>query len=394
MVKFCIERWEDGAPLPNLASSVYRPLTEEWHRYSTEWPYSEPVHFCDYLRMKSIPYQCVYPEDIDQETVYPISLSFFDFNIDWFDLMSDTILTSLQNGILRLWFFYSEGDSPFKIQKHLYQLASKHKVPAEQILFTSANSVADELENFSCFVDDELLFQQRNRNCFATLFHRAPRKRQFTALSRSHKWWRATTMARLWNQDLHKLGYFSYNNNIDIGDQYKDNPIELDQFQGLRDTVSNFLNQCPFTADTLNHVEHNDHSKFIEEHFAESYLNLVLETHLDVDQSGGTFLTEKTFKPIKHCQLFIIIGAVGSIEKLRSMGYNTFDNVIDHSYDKEKNNTIRWNMAMTEAERLIKDDRLHLMYLDCEKDLKHNQTLFLSSKANRLNTLLTKLERK
>lgn len=394
MVKFCVERWEEGVPLPNLSFSVYEPYTEEWHKYSKEWPYSEPVHFFDYLRMKSIPYQCVYPENIDQETVYPISLSFFDFDVDWFSLMNETILKSLQNGVLRLWFFYSEGDNPVKIQKHLYQLADKYNVSADQILFTSANTSADALDNFNCFVDDELLFQQRNRHCFATLFHRAPRKRQFTALSRSHKWWRATTMARLWKQDLHTLGYFSYNNSIDIGDQYTDNPIELDQFQGLRDTVSDFLNRCPFKADTLNNIEHNDHGKFVEEHFAESYLNLVLETHLDVDQSGGAFLTEKTFKPIKHCQLFIIIGAVGSIEKLRSLGYKTFDHVIDHSYDQEPNNTCRWDMAMTEAERLIKDDRLHLQYLTCEKDLQHNQNLFLASKADRLNNLLSQLERK
>jgi hypothetical protein len=352
------------------------------------------VHFFEYLRHESIAYECVYPESIDQYTVYPISISFFDFDVDWFSLMSRTILESLQNAVLRLWFFYSEGDDPAKIQKHLYRLAKKYSIPSDQILFTSANTSADLLRNFNCFVDDELLFRARNRHCFPTLFHCAPRNRQFTALSRAHKWWRATTMARLWNQQLHAAGYFSYNNSIDIDDQCTDNPIELDQFGRLRQTVADFLQACPFTADEMTHVEHNDHSRFVEEHFAESYLNLVLETHLDVDQSGGAFLTEKTFKPIKHCQLFIIIGATGSIEKLKTMGYRTFDHVVDHSYDKESNNTRRWDMAMTEAERLIQDNRLHLMYQSCEADLVHNQNLFLASKADRLNTLLTKLERR
>lgn len=394
MVKFCVERWENGTPLPNLAVNVYQPYSNEWHNYSREWPYSEPVHFFEYLRHESIPYECVYPESIDQYTVYPISISFFDFDVDWFKLISHTILESLQNAVLRLWFFYSEGDNPVKIQKHLYELAEKYSVPSNQILFTSANTSANLLRNSNCFVDDELLFRQRNRHCFPTLFHCAPRKRQYTALCRAHKWWRATTMARLWNQQLHTVGYFSYNNSIDIGDQYEDNPVELDQFGGLRQAVADFLQACPFSADEMNHVEHNNHSKFVEEHFAESYLNLVLETHLDVDQSRGAFLTEKTFKPIKHCQLFIIIGAMGSIEKLRTMGYKTFDHVVDHSYDKESNNTRRWDMAMTEAERLIQDDQLHLLYQDCEADLTHNQNLFLASKADRLNSLLAKLERK
>jgi hypothetical protein len=394
MVKYCIERWENGVALPNLAVNAYLPYTIEWYQYSKEWPYSEPVHFFEYLRHECIPYECVYPEHIDKDTVYPISISFFDFSVDWFSLMNCTVINALQKGILRLWFFYSEGDNPALIQKHLCKLAEQYNISPAQILFTSSNTSADLLDNFSCFVDDELLFRQRNRHCFPTLFHRAPRKRQYTALSRAHKWWRATTMARLWNQQLHTVGYFSYNNSIDIGDQHEDNPIELDQFKGLRQTVADFLQACPFSADEMNHVDHNDHSRFVEEHFAESYLNLVLETHLDVDQSGGAFLTEKTFKPIKHCQLFIIIGATGSIEKLRTMGYRTFDHIVDHSYDLETNNTRRWDMAMTEAERLIRDDRLHLLYQSCEEDLVHNQNLFLASKADRLNTLLTKLERR
>lgn len=393
MVKFCIERWEKGVALPNLAVNVYEPYTADWHNYSREWPYSEPVHFFDYLRQECIPYECVYPEHIDKHTIYPISLSFFDFSIDWFSLLDHIVLSKLQEGTLRLWFFYSEGDNPLKIQKHLYQLAEKYNVNPEQILFTSANTTADQLDNFNCFVDDELLFRQRNRTCYQTLFHRAPRKRQYTALSRAHKWWRATTMARLWSQNLNELGYFSYNDKIIIDDRYEDNPIELHKFLNLETNLYKFLQACPFKADQLNSDEHNNHGLFVEEHFAESYLNLVLETHLDVDQSGGAFLTEKTFKPIKHCQLFIIIGAVGSIAKLRSMGYRTFDNVIDHSYDQETNNTRRWDMAMVEAERLIKDDRLHLLYQDCEEDLIHNQNLFLASKADRLNTLLEKLER-
>lgn len=393
MVKFCIERWENGVPLPNLAVNAHLPYTNDWYQYSREWPYSEPVHFFEYLRHECISYECVYPEHIDKDTVYPISLSFFDFSVDWFSLMNNTVLEALQNGILRLWFFYSEGDNPVTIQKHLHKLAEQYKISPAQILFTSANSSADLLDNFSCFVDDELLFRQRNRHCFATLFHRAPRKRQYTALSRAHKWWRATTMARLWSQGLDKLGYFSYNNSIEIGDQLEDNPIELDQFGSLRQTVFNFLQACPFSADNLDEQAHNDHSLFVEEHFAESYLNLVLETHLDVDQSGGTFLTEKTFKPIKHCQLFIIVGATGSIKKLKELGYRTFDHIIDHSYDSVIDNTRRWDMAMTEAERLINDDHLHLLYQKCEEDLLHNQNLFLASKEDRLNSLLRKLER-
>ena len=85
----------------------------------------------------------------------------------------------------------------------------------------------------------------------------------------------------------------------------------------------------------------------------------------------------------------MIFGAQGSIAQLRNMGYDTFDRVIDHSYDGIEDNTQRWNRACKEFERLMQID-LHSIYVQCRSSLEHNQQLFLSSKSDRLNTLLKK----
>jgi hypothetical protein len=127
-------------------------------------------------------------------------------------------------------------------------------------------------------------------------------------------------------------------------------------------------------------------------HHDDAYFNFVIETHLDVDQSNGVFLTEKTFKPIKHAQPFVIVGAAGSIQQLRDMGYKTFDHVVDHSYDTIVNNTERWDAVCTEMERIAKCKKIHQLYVDCKEDLLHNQQLFLASKADRLETILGKLK--
>ena len=72
----------------------------------------------------------------------------------------------------------------------------------------------------------------------------------------------------------------------------------------------------------------------VEAHHDDAYFNFVLETHLDVDQSDGVFLTEKTFKPIKHCQPFCNCRCIKVVyNKLRDMGYKTFDHVINQEYD-------------------------------------------------------------
>ena len=387
LVKFYFDRIVDGKPYPNLAQHQARPYTQEWREFSKNWPFSEPVHFLEYLDQENIKYQLV---TTPENAIYPVSISFFDFGVEWFDLIDSATLSAFRAKTCKLWFFYSEGDNPVRIQHHLKTQAIKHNIPLEQIHFTSANSSAKNIENFSHFVDDELLYRLRNEDDPCE-FHTQPRKKKYTALVRTHKWWRATTMARLWQQNLRSLGYFSYNTELDVGELLTDNPIEIDSFTDLRKHIAEFIKDGPYYADDLDSNTHNLYATTVKEHFEDSYLNLVLETHLDADQSGGTFLTEKTFKPIKNAQLFLIVGPQHSIKQLKKMGYRTFDHVIDHSYDNIKNNTQRWNAVMREAEKLIIHEHLHSLYVECKEDLIHNQQLFLKSKSNRLNMLMRKL---
>jgi len=377
-------------PYPNLAHWQALPYTPEWREFSKKWPFSEPFHFLEYLDQENINYQIVTSAENVENGIYPVSVSFFDFGINWFELIDSAILNALRAKTIKLWFFYSEGDNPCRIQRHLRTQCIKHNIPEKQVHFTSANTSANNLDNFSYFADDELLYRLRNE-ANPVNFHKNRRSKKFTALVRTHKWWRATSMAILWEQQLDQIGYFSYNTELDVGEKSSDNPIEIDRFSGLRNTVETFLESGPYTADCYHSDYHNLYHYTVEEHFSNSYLNLVLETHLDADQSGGAFLTEKTFKPIKNAQLFVILGPAGSIKQLKKMGYKTFDHVIDHGYDSIENNTDRWAAAMREAERLILHEHLHSLYVESEQDILHNQRLFLRSKSTRLNSLLQKV---
>jgi hypothetical protein len=195
-------------------------------------------------------------------------------------------------------------------------------------------------------------------------------------------------MARLWTKGFHEKGYFGYNNQITIDETPDDNPIEIDSFGSLKHHTEFFLKLCPFHADLLSSDEHNMYHHTVQAHHDDAYVNFVLETHLDTDQSGGVFLTEKTFKPIKHCQPFVIVGACGSIQHLRNMGYRTFDTVIDHSYDSIEDNTKRWDAVCIEMERIAKCKKIHEMFIQCKDDLLHNQELFLSNKKTILESIL------
>jgi hypothetical protein len=390
MVKFCIDHTVDGKPYPNLAKWTAKPYTSEWRQFSVNWPFSEPVHFFEYLDRCKIEYELVDCTQADRRTLYPISVSYFDFGVNWFEIMPTEIVEKLRSNSLTVWFFYSEGDNPERIRKHLDQQAQAYHIDPKLILFTSANSSAGSIPGFTHFVDDECLYQIRNE-CVPLSYHTRSRQKKFTMLVRTHKWWRATTMARFWQKGLHKHSYFSYTHDLAVNENEDDNPIEVDLFDNLRYVTYNFLKTCPFHADDLDSCTHNLYSTTVKEHFTDSYINVVIETHMDVDQSNGVFLTEKTFKPIKHCQPFVIVGAAGSIQQLRDMGYRTFDHVINHSYDKIKNTTDRWNAVCKEIERLSMCD-LHSIYAQCHDDLTWNQELFMRPKNDRLSILLNNIQ--
>jgi hypothetical protein len=391
MVIFCADQFKSGAPYPNCAVLDAEPFTPEWREFSINFPFSEPVHFYEYLNEDRVKYSVESTEDAPDGSVYPISLSFFDFTVEWFDIIPKSVVDRLVENRLKIWFLYSEGDNPFRIKKHIEKQMVTAGISIENLHFTTANTKSHDLAQFSYLCDDELLYRRRNEG-LATEYHERPRSKNFTALVRTHKWWRANTMTRLWMKGLHEKGFFSYNNNIDVGDLLDNNPISVDVFGSLKHHTEFFLKLCPFHADLLSSDEHNLYHHTVAAHHDDAYFNFVIETHLDVDQSDGVFLTEKTFKPIKHAQPFVIVGAAGSIQQLRDMGYKTFDHVVDHSYDTIVDSTERWDVVCTEMERIAKHKKIHQLYVDCKEDLLHNQQLFLASKANRLETILGKLK--
>ena len=60
---------------------------------------------------------------------------------------------------------------------------------------------------------------------------------------------------------------------------------------------------------------------------------LVTETVAGDDNNGHVFLTEKTFKPILLKMGFVIAGRMGVLKKLRDLGFKTFSDYWDESYD-------------------------------------------------------------
>jgi hypothetical protein len=376
---------------PALAEWSARPYTAEWRQFVQHWPHTVPVELHEHCVTHSFPYQLkTTKESYTWHDFYTIGLGFFNFNIDYVELLSSDIIRALQQLNLRLLFYYHEGDNPHLIKKRLDSLCAQHNLSTDCYRFVSGNTAADSIENFAWFPDHELLYWHRNHKVVPRTVDLTLRPYDFTLLSRTHKWWRATVVTDLHRARLLDCSQWSYNT-VDIGDLEQDNPIEIDSFDRLRDDVHTFLAHAPYTCDAQTSDQHNNHHMTETMHYTDSYFNIVLETHFDADGSGGAFLTEKTFKPIKHAQPFVIVGAPGSLQALRSLGYRTFDHAIDNSYDTIQNNTQRWIAVKSTIEQIKQNPAKY--FAQCRDDVIHNQQLFLSSKYNRLNRLLERLNK-
>jgi hypothetical protein len=90
--------------------------------------------------------------------------------------------------------------------------------------------------------------------------------------------------------------------------------------------------------------------------WTDTCLNLVNESTV----KRRIFITEKTWKPILSGQLFLVLGNQGILSELRRLGFDVFDDIIDHSYDFETDARTRLNKMHAELDRIVDLD-LHDM---------------------------------
>lgn len=105
----------------------------------------------------------------------------------------------------------------------------------------------------------------------------------------------------------------------------------------------------------------------IDPAYADSYINLVTETTV----SGKVFISEKTWKPIASGQLFLILGNPGTIDHLRSVGIDCFDDIIDHSYDAVKDPRERISKIKQSLDKLLREDLFSINLLTKQRRTKN-----------------------
>jgi hypothetical protein len=131
--------------------------------------------------------------------------------------------------------------------------------------------------------------------------------------------------------------------------------------------------------------------------YLNTYVSIVTESVFfqeDVNFPSG-YLSEKIWKPVGHCQPFILAGPSKSLKHIRErFGYKTFHPYIDESYDMELDDMKRLEMIKIEIEKFSKKSKEEKdQFLNDVKDICiYNQNLFLEYAVNSWNNDFTNKE--
>jgi hypothetical protein len=164
-----------------------------------------------------------------------------------------------------------------------------------------------------------------------------------------------------------------------------------------------FLSQCPFKLadnytvydklnNSINYAQHllsRDKDNFIEV-YKNFFVEIVCETYF----SGNTFFpTEKTWRPILLKTPFIIQGPVNFLKNLKKLGFKTFNEYWDESYDEDGGyvavQTIKRNI---DALAIKSSEEIADMYKSMQEILEHNYQLLLSLTENDLKKISERTE--
>jgi hypothetical protein len=129
-------------------------------------------------------------------------------------------------------------------------------------------------------------------------------------------------------------------------------------------------------VDRKNYPWHNHDQEIYEKPYEATKYNIVSETIVD---NNEIFLTEKIWKAIIAQQPFVVHGSAGYLLRLRQLGFQTFHNFFDESYDSELDHEKRIKKIISTL-RDIKTLDYKKFYQNTIQIREHNQKHFWNKK--------------
>ena len=218
----------------------------------------------------------------------------------------------------------------------------------------------------------------------STTYHIKYKEKIFLCFNRMPRQHRLDLLEMMLEHNYVKLGFYSFS--LDLIDSlavrhYFDEPNRYITIKNNKNMFPLLLNM---TAERSNPVD-----LIIDDlqYFEESYFSIVTETSFYDKQSHGInspFITEKTMKCFTTFHPFIMIGRPHSLLALKKLGYQTFNPMIDESYDSIENDDDRLSMIFLEIHKLMSKTPAEwiVWQTQIKKIVIHNNNIFKLSRTH------------
>jgi len=221
------------------------------------------------------------------------------------------------------------------------------------------------------------------------------REKKFTCLNGAFREHRLILISELFRSGLENDGYISYIVNTGYNNQP---PIESEIDNVDKDLLKYYMDiivpNIPLTTELekgMELIEPYISTSYVHEMYTNSYFNIVTETSYNWNSTSiidnNIYLTEKTYRPIFGMQPFIMVSNPGVLKHLKDMGFKTFPEFFDESYDEIENPTERMYTIINEIKRIcsLSLEELHDRYYNILDKLEYNRNRLIEIHDGEIN---------
>lgn len=195
----------------------------------------------------------------------------------------------------------------------------------------------------------------------------------YLSLNRTSRVHRAVLVSLLYGLNIEQYGLISAMFKGEIDDVIKHANWQFTQEQAatkqcIIDGFDKFQKTVPSIVDDkeIYQTSANDNvfnfRKKLALYYEYTFVDIITETSYT---ESAYLITEKTLNSIYGCSFPILLCGQGSVEFLRTIGFDMFDDIIDHSYDSITNPVDRMYRAVTDnIELLTNNQRTKQLWAD------------------------------
>jgi len=155
----------------------------------------------------------------------------------------------------------------------------------------------------------------------------------YISLNRNHRNHRTVALSKLFSLGLEKYGLISCMFKEKLTEMpswpFKKNDTIFEGFDKLKKYSFNIVDDENIYGKNPNSNVENFNFK-LKNYYSDVFIEIINETSFTEKCFN---LTEKTLNSFYGCNFPIMLSSAGSVEFLRNIGFDMFDDIIDHSYD-------------------------------------------------------------